>query len=527
MSSERITLLSSREIDKMRVAGRLAAELLSYLEPMVKSGVSTLELNDEAERWTQAHGAKSAFLGYGSADNPFPKSICTSINEVICNSPPKKEEILKDGDIINITVAVIVDGYHGKTSRTFFVGEPSSEVRKLVEVSEECLRRGIAAVKPEGRIGDIGAAIQEYAEANGFSVVRDFVGHGICHILHTAPQIPHYGRRGKGKKIKPGMVFTIQPMINQGTWEAVILDDGWTAITKDGKLSAQFEHTVAVTKEGVEILTLINKGIEIESENSSQSIAESLETSDNNSNSDEVNAALGACIRENVDAKFFFDRGKDKYNHKNYQEAIASFDKALDLNRQYVDAYNIRGCAFSELGDYRRAIADYTKAIEINPQYSDAYKNRGNARRKLGDHQGAIADYDKAIELNPEILTSIGFDRTLRIKLNSNQSDAYELLEEYGINYNSSMADIHTKALKALKNLSPEQKEAWKTLRNTEKRLELDLLAFQKDPQVFGEPRHPPSTNAELWALLEEELDDFSEPLPPLTYPSTFLEEED
>ncbi|MGK7894284.1 MAG: tetratricopeptide repeat protein, partial [Xenococcus sp. (in: cyanobacteria)] len=195
----------------------------------------------------------------------------------------------------------------------------------------------------------------------------------------------------------------------------------------------------------------------------------------------------------NSEAKFFFDRGKDKYNHKNYQGAIA----------------------------------DYTKAIEINPQYSDAYKNRGNARRKLGDHQGAIADYDQAIELNPEILTSMGFDKTPRIKLDSSQSDAYELLEEYGINYNSSMADIQTKALTALKNLSPQQKEAWKTLRNKEKRLALDLLAFQKDPQVFGESRNSTSTNTELWTLLEERLDDFSESLPPLTYPSTFLEEED
>jgi methionyl aminopeptidase len=249
---EQICLLSCREIDKMRQAGRLAAKLLDYLATMVKPGVSTLELNDEAERWTQAHGAKSAPLGYHN----FPKSICTSINEVICHGIPNAKQILKEGDIINIDVTPILDGYHGDTSKTFFVGTPSPTAKKLVEVTEECLHRGIAAVEPGGRIGDIGAAIQEYAEAHGFSVVRDFVGHGISHIFHTAPQIPHYGTKGKGKRLKPGMVFTIEPMINEGTWEAVVLEDGWTAVTKDGKLSAQFEHTIAVTKEGVEILTL-------------------------------------------------------------------------------------------------------------------------------------------------------------------------------------------------------------------------------------------------------------------------------
>jgi methionyl aminopeptidase len=258
MGSERITLLSQREIDKMRRAGQLAAELLDHLALMVKPGVSTLEINDEAERWTKARGAKSAPLGYPGSVMPFPKSLCTSVNEVICHGIPNAKQILQEGDIINIDVTPILDGYHGDTSRTFFVGNPSPKAKKLVEVTQECLHRGIAAVKPGGRIGDIGAAIQEYAESNGFSVVRDFVGHGISHIFHTAPQIPHYGTRGKGKKLKPGMVFTIEPMINEGTWEALILDDGWTAITKDGKLSAQFEHTIAVTEEGVEILTLRN-----------------------------------------------------------------------------------------------------------------------------------------------------------------------------------------------------------------------------------------------------------------------------
>ncbi len=245
----------------MRQAGRLAAKLLDHLKPMVKPGVSTQELNDEAEKWTKAHGAISAPLGY----HDFPKSICTSVNEVVCHGIPNPKQILREGDIINIDVTPILEGYHGDTSKTFFVGTPSPTAKKLVEVTYECMMRGIAAVKPGGRIGDIGAAIQEYAEGNGFSVVRDFVGHGVNRIFHTAPQIPHYGTRGKGKRLRPGMVFTIEPMINEGTWEVEILADKWTALTKDRKLSAQFEHTVAVTTEGVEILTLPEEEAQIKS----------------------------------------------------------------------------------------------------------------------------------------------------------------------------------------------------------------------------------------------------------------------
>jgi methionyl aminopeptidase len=253
MDNEPIEILTEREIAKMRKAGQVAAELLDYLTPMVKPGVNTLELNDAAEAWTKARGAISAPLGYEG----FPKSICTSVNEVICHGIPNRRQILRDGDIINIDVTPIVDGYHGDTSRMFFVGEPSPLARKLVEVTEECLWRGINAVKPGGKVGDIGAAIQEYAEAQGFSVVRDFVGHGVHRIFHTGPQIPHYGKKGKGKKLRPGMTFTIEPMINVGTHEAVILEDKWTALTKDGELSAQFEHTVAVTATGVEVLTQV------------------------------------------------------------------------------------------------------------------------------------------------------------------------------------------------------------------------------------------------------------------------------
>lgn len=254
---EEIVLLSSKEIDKMRRVGQLAANLLKHLEPMIQPGVSTQALNDEAERWTRANGAISAQLGYAPPGHPpFTGSICTSVNEVVCHGIPNPKQILKDGDIINIDVTPILDGYHGDTSKTFLVGNPSASARKLVEVTRECMMRGIAEIKPGARIGDIGAAIAEYAEANGFSVVREMVGHGVGRQFHTDPQIPHYGKRGTGLKLRKGMVFTVEPMINEGTREIVFLSDGWTVITADKKLSAQFEHTVAVTDEGVEILTL-------------------------------------------------------------------------------------------------------------------------------------------------------------------------------------------------------------------------------------------------------------------------------
>ena len=252
-----LTLLSSREIEAMRPACRLSFELLDYLAPMVKPGISTLELNDAAEEWTQQHGAISAPLGYPGAQGAmdFPKSICTSVNDVVCHGIPSKKEILQEGDIINIDVTPFYQGYHGDSSRTFLVGEVAPEARRLVEVTERALWVGIEAVKVGGRVGDIGAAIQEYAEGEGFSVVRDFVGHGVHRTFHAEPQIPHYGVSGKGKKIRPGMVFTIEPMLNEGTYEVKLLDDQWTAVTQDGQLSAQFEHTLAVTKSGVEVLT--------------------------------------------------------------------------------------------------------------------------------------------------------------------------------------------------------------------------------------------------------------------------------
>jgi methionyl aminopeptidase len=174
----------------------------------------------------------------------------------VCHGIPNPKQILKDGDIVNIDVTPILDGFHGDTSRTFLVGHPSPTARRLVEVTQECMLRGITQVRPGARVGDIGAAIQEYAEAQGFSVVRDCVGHGVGRRFHTEPSIPHFGERGRGVRLRPGMVFTIEPMINEGNWEVKFLADKWTVITKDGKLSAQFEHTVAVTQDGVEILTL-------------------------------------------------------------------------------------------------------------------------------------------------------------------------------------------------------------------------------------------------------------------------------
>ena len=241
----------------MRPACKLSSELLDYLEPMVKPGISTLELDKAAAKWTKERGATSAPLGYPGPKGAinFPRSICTSINEVVCHGIPSKDQILQDGDIINIDVTPKLNGYHGDSSRTFLVGSVSPEARKLVEVTKKAMWLGIEAVEVGGRIGDIGAAIQEYAEGEGFSVVRDFVGHGVHRVFHAEPQVPHFGVRGKGKKIRPGMVFTIEPMLNMGGYDVELLADQWTAVTKDRSLSAQFEHTLAVTKSGVEVLT--------------------------------------------------------------------------------------------------------------------------------------------------------------------------------------------------------------------------------------------------------------------------------
>jgi methionyl aminopeptidase len=250
-NKDTITIMSASELEAMRRACRAAAEMVDYMGEHVKAGVSTHDLDEIAVGWTKARGYKNGPLNY----HGFPRSICTSVNEVVCHGIPNKKHVLKDGDIINIDVTPIVDGFFGDTSKTFFVGKPHPVAKKLVEVTEESLRRGIASVKHGSRIGDIGKAIQTYAENEGFSVVRDFVGHGIGRIFHTAPQVPHYFQ-SRGPRLEKGMVFTIEPMINVGTWEVEVLDDGWTAVTRDRKLSAQFEHTILVTDNGAEILTV-------------------------------------------------------------------------------------------------------------------------------------------------------------------------------------------------------------------------------------------------------------------------------
>ena len=258
MQHRGVEILSARELDKMRQVGRLAAQLLDYLGTLVQPGVTTQALNEAAERWTRSHGAVSAQFGYAPPGHPpFSGSICTSVNEVICHGVPSPRQVLKAGDILNIDVTPRLDGYHGDTSRMFFVGTPSAEARRLVEVTEACLYEGIATVKPGARVGDIGAAIQAYAEARGFSVVREFTGHGVGKTLHAEPAIPHVGQRGQGRKLRPGMVFTIEPMINAGGPEVEFLADGWTVLTADRRLSAQFEHTIAVTETGAEVLTAL------------------------------------------------------------------------------------------------------------------------------------------------------------------------------------------------------------------------------------------------------------------------------
>lgn len=247
-----IALLTGRELDGMRAAGKLAAQLLNHLGTMVVPGITTQEIDDEAERWTQERGARSGPLGYKG----YAKSICTSINQVICHGIPEARA-LQEGDIVNIDVSPVLNGYFGDTSRTFAVGQISEKAKRLVKTTEECLDLAIKTVRPGSYVGDIGAAIQTHAESRGYSVVRDFAGHGVNRIFHTDPIIFHYGQAGTGLQLRAGMVFTIEPMINEGRWEMRVLGDQWTAVTIDGRLSAQCEHTVAVVPDGVEILTKV------------------------------------------------------------------------------------------------------------------------------------------------------------------------------------------------------------------------------------------------------------------------------
>ena len=248
-----VNLKTPEEIAAMRVAGRLAAEVLDMIGAHVRPGVSTEELDRIChDHIVNVQGAIPANVGY----HGFPKTLCTSVNNVICHGIPSEAKVLKDGDIINIDVTVIKDGWHGDTSRMYYVGTPSVMARRLVEATKEAMWRGIRAVKPGATLGDVGHAIQQYAESERFSVVREYCGHGIGKVYHDAPQVLHYGRPGQGLVLQPGMTFTIEPMINEGTRHAKVLPDGWTVVTKDRKLSAQWEHMIAVTEDGFEVLTL-------------------------------------------------------------------------------------------------------------------------------------------------------------------------------------------------------------------------------------------------------------------------------
>lgn len=244
----------------MRAACKLAARTLREASKLVAPGVTTEEINTFVHEYTMDAGAVPAPLGYGADPvrgiPPFPKSVCTSINDVICHGIPSRDEVLKEGDIVNIDVTSILDGFHGDTSRTFLVGEVSPETRQLVEVTQACMMKGIGTVRAGSRIRDIGAAIEDYAHGFGYGVVKEYVGHGIGRSFHEPPQIPHCRTRGPNPRIKAGMTFTVEPMINIGS-PGTVLDrtDGWTVRTVDGSLSAQFEHTILVTDSGQEILT--------------------------------------------------------------------------------------------------------------------------------------------------------------------------------------------------------------------------------------------------------------------------------
>ncbi len=250
-NANRVIIKTPEEIEAMRPACRLAAQTLEEAGKRVKPGADTLSIDAFVHEYTIAHGAVPAPLNYKG----YPNSCCISVNEVICHGIPSKTKILHEGDIVNIDITSILNGFHGDVSATFYVGAPSAEAADLVETTRRCLDIGIAQVRPGAQLGDIGAAIQEFAEGRGFSVVRDFVGHGIGRGFHEPPTVEHYGTRHTKMRLEEGMVFTIEPMINAGGFLLRILSDGWTAVTLDDKWSAQFEHTIAVTKTGCEVLT--------------------------------------------------------------------------------------------------------------------------------------------------------------------------------------------------------------------------------------------------------------------------------
>ncbi|MBL6945751.1 MAG: type I methionyl aminopeptidase [Rhodospirillales bacterium] len=250
-SGRRIKIHGLDAFEGMRAAGRLSAETLDMIAPYVKAGVQTGEIDRLCHEYIVAHGAIPAPLNYRG----FPKSTCTSINHVVCHGIPG-ERSLRNGDIVNIDVTVILDGWHGDTSRMFPVGKPSVKAMRLIDITFEAMWQGIKAVRPRARLGDIGYAIQSYAESHRCSVVRDFCGHGLGQVFHDSPNVMHFGNKGEGEELQAGMIFTIEPMINAGRFDVKILQDGWTAVTKDRSLSAQFEHSIAVTEEGYEVFTL-------------------------------------------------------------------------------------------------------------------------------------------------------------------------------------------------------------------------------------------------------------------------------
>ena len=239
------------EFKKLRNAGKISSQCLDFISDKIKPGMKTQEIDNLCVNFLKKHNAVSAPLFYRG----FPKSICTSVNHVVCHGIPS-EKILKEGDIVNVDVTSFVDGFHGDTSRTYCVGKVSVKAKNLVEITKKALERSIKILKPGIHLGDIGYEIQSFVEKNGYSVVRDFCGHGVGRNFHEEPNILHYGKRGTGPKLEEGMVFTIEPMINAGKYETKLLNDGWTAVTKDKSLSAQFEHTVGITNNGYEIFTL-------------------------------------------------------------------------------------------------------------------------------------------------------------------------------------------------------------------------------------------------------------------------------
>ncbi len=253
----RITLHAPEDFVGMRAAGRLAAETLDMIGAHVRPGISTGELDRICHEYILAHGAVPSPLNYRG----YPKSVCISINHVVCHGIPG-ERRLDSGDILNIDVTVTLDGWFGDSSRMYCAGPPSTKARRLVEVTYDAMMVGVAEVRPGNTFGHIGAAIQAFVEARGYSVVRDFCGHGIGRVFHAAPNVLHYGRKGDGPVLKPGMFFTIEPMVNAGREHVKVLDDGWTAVTRDRSLSAQFEHMVGVTETGVEIFTLSPAGLD-------------------------------------------------------------------------------------------------------------------------------------------------------------------------------------------------------------------------------------------------------------------------